>query len=121
VENMPESGYSVYRINYEIEGDTKMAEWTCFIGAASHEEAVNHLVKTLNKNIKINTSGMQCRLDDVSMSIRSSVVKRYLIETGHFRGSAGMPANESKLEETAIEEQLEEKFSEKAKSIVKKK
>jgi len=104
---MAESGFSVFRINYEIEGDTKMNDWTCFIGAASHEDAVNHLANTLKKPFKIITSGMQCRLDDVSMKIRSNVVKKYLIDTGQFVGGAGKPAVESKLEEVAIKDESE--------------
>lgn len=101
---MPDNPYAVYRITYEIQGDTAMSEWTCFIGAASHEDALQHLSDTIKKPFKTVTSGMQCRLDDISMSLRSNVIRRYMKEIGSFTGTAGKPAPESKLEEIAISE-----------------
>jgi hypothetical protein len=100
--------YAVYRITYEIQGDTAMSEWTCFLGAASHEDAMDHLAKTIKKPFRTISSGMQCRLDDVSLSIRSNVIRRYMMEVGNFVGGSGKPATESKLEELAIKEVAEQ-------------
>jgi hypothetical protein len=97
---MSESKYSVFRISYEIQGDQTMAEWTAFIGAESHEDAINHLVKTINKPFKVLMSGMQCRLDDVTTGIRANVIKRYMSEVGKL-------APESRLEEIAIQDDAE--------------
>jgi hypothetical protein len=101
---MAESQYAVYRITYEIQGDQTMSEWTCFIGGASVEDALDHLSKTIKKPFRTVSSGMQCRLDDVSLAIRSNVIKRYMMEVGNFVGGAGKPATESRLEEVAIKE-----------------
>jgi len=104
---MSESTFAVYRITYEIQGDNQMSEWTCFIGAASHEDALSHLADTIKKPFRTVSSGMQCRLDDISMAIRSNVIRRYMLEAGKFTGGAGKPAAESKLEEITIKEAAE--------------
>jgi hypothetical protein len=112
VKKMPESMFSVFRINYEIQGDKAMSEWTCFIGAASHEDALNHLAETIGKPFRVITSGMQCRLDDVTKILRSNVIKRYINEVGKL-------SPESRLEEIAIRESMDKE--EKATKLAKRK
>jgi hypothetical protein len=64
---------SMFRMEYEI-GDTGVSMWTAHVGAFSHQEAINHLVKTIGKPLKVNVSGMQCRLDDLSTAIRKNII-----------------------------------------------
>jgi len=71
---------SVFRFEYEI--SPNMNQWNVFIAAFTHEEAYNHLQKTINKPIRITSSTMVCRLDDVSDGIRQNVIQAFLGKQG---------------------------------------
>lgn len=72
---------SVYRFEYEIEPN--MNPWNACIAAFSNEEAYRHLAKTVNKPIRITSSTLVCRLDDLSAEIRANVVQAFLNKQGH--------------------------------------
>jgi hypothetical protein len=67
---------SVYRFEYEIEPN--MNAWNACIAAFSNEEAYRHLAKTVNKPIRLTSSTLVCRLDDLSAEIRANVVQAFL-------------------------------------------
>lgn len=71
---------SVFRFEYEILPN--MNPWNVFIAAFSHEEAQLHLQKIVAKPIRITSSTMVCRLDDLSNGIRNNVVQAFLNSKG---------------------------------------
>ena len=81
-----------FRIEYEIL--PAMNQWTTFIAAFSHEEAVKQLRRIVKKEIRITASGMQCRLDDLSVEVRQNVINAFLRTQND--GLVGEPTQEKK-------------------------
>lgn len=72
-------GVCCYRYEYEIISQKEtISNWTAFIAAFSSEEAQRHLQKIVGKPMRILTSGMQCRVDDVSSEVRQNIINAYL-------------------------------------------
>jgi len=70
---MPEV-INVYRIDYERGKGEDAQNWTAFIAGYSSEEAVKYLVKFYGgKTLKINTLGMECRLDAITDELREKI------------------------------------------------
>ena len=90
-------GVSVYRFEYELQNGNP---WNVNIAAFTAMEAQEHLLKTLNKPIKITSSTMLCRLDDLSGELRMNVVNAFM------KTQAGSAKKEKKIETS---EQIEEK------------
>ena len=57
----------------EYEKLPKMDSWQTYIGAYSHEEAVKQLYRRVGNNIHVYSSGIVCRLDDLSFEVRDSL------------------------------------------------
>lgn len=70
---------SVFRFEYEILPN--MNPWNVFIAAFNHQEAHQHLQKTVNKPIRITSSTMVCRLDDVAQGVRQNIISAFLNTT----------------------------------------
>lgn len=66
----------VFRMEYEI-GDTGVSMWTAHIAAFSNQEAIGKLVRTVGKTIKVNVTGMQCRLDELTNAIRKEIIQQW--------------------------------------------
>ena len=73
---MAESPVSIFRFEYEIQPSGN--PWNVFIAAFNAQEAQNHLLRTLNKPIKITASTMISRLDDMSAEVRNNVINAFL-------------------------------------------
>jgi len=61
---------NVFRFDYVMD---KSKNWTAYIAAYSHEEAQRYLNKTVGDNIRIDSSGTECRLDAVSDELRATI------------------------------------------------
>jgi len=70
---------NVFRFDYTIIKTTE--DWTAFVAAYSHEEAQRYLNKMVG-NIRINSSGSECRLDALSDELRANIVKNTATVTG---------------------------------------
>jgi len=88
---------SVYRFEYEIEPN--MNPWNACIAAFSNEEAYRHLAKTVNKPIRVTSSTLVCRLDDLSAEIRSNVIQAFLNQQAGKKTDKKEPVTETKTEE----------------------
>lgn len=71
---------NVYRFEYEIL--PSLNPWNVFIAAFSNEEAYKHLTKTVKSQIRITSSTMVCRLDDLSGEVRQNVITAFLNTQG---------------------------------------
>lgn len=76
-------GVNVYRFEYEILPN--LNPWSVFIAAFSNEEAYRHLTKTVKSQIRITSSTMVCRLDDLSSEVRQNVITAFLNTQGKGR------------------------------------
>jgi len=85
----------VYRIEYEIL--PSLNPWVAFIASFTHEEAHKHLQRVVNKPIRITSSGMQCRLDDLSLEVRQNVIDAFQAKQGKIQSEKDVNA---KLVET---------------------
>lgn len=92
---------SVFRFEYEILPN--MNPWNVFIAAFSHEEAYIHLQKIVAKPIRITSSTMVCRLDDLSSGIRDNVVQAFLNAKG-----SNEPAADKEVGESAVTDKAKE-------------
>ena len=110
-----QSSVSVFRLEYEIQ--PSMSAWTAFVAAFSHEEAVAHIMRTVSKPVNIVSSGLQCRLDDLSSEVRHNVIMRWNMSQPKTNTTVtkalpaeeeevGKTTKESRLEETVIEDQI---------------
>lgn len=90
---------SVYRFEYEI--GVTMNPWNVCIAAFSAEEAVHHLQKTVKSPIKITSSALVCRLDDVSGAIRQNIIQAFLNGQGKNKPVAEDPVVEPVTGESA--------------------
>ena len=63
---------NVFRFDYTMQKNSE--DWTAFVAAYSHEEAQRYLIKTVGQ-VRINSSGSECRLDAISDEIRDSILK----------------------------------------------
>ena len=70
---MPEI-INVYRIDYERGKGEDEQNWSAFIAGYSTEEALSFLGKFYGgKPIKINTIGLECRLDAITDELREKI------------------------------------------------
>ncbi len=76
-------GVNVYRFEYEILPN--LNPWSVFIAAFSNEEAYKHLTRTVKSQIRITSSTMVCRLDDLSNEVRQNVITAFLNTKGKNR------------------------------------
>ncbi len=76
-------GVNVYRFEYEILPN--LNPWSVFIAAFSNEEAYKHLTRTVKSQIRITSSTMVCRLDDLSAEVRQNVITAFLNTQGRNR------------------------------------
>ena len=74
-------GISLFKIDYEIDGQTEGSMWSAGIVAYSSEEAVKSLAKHLSKTVtdfkgfKINTLSFQGQVHHLSEAVREQVVQ----------------------------------------------
>jgi hypothetical protein len=71
------SPVSVYKFEYELGKDLNL--WNVYIGAFDQTQALEHLQKTVNQPIRVVSSTMVCRVDDLSKEVRENVVKAFNI------------------------------------------
>lgn len=111
---MPEV-INVFRIDYERGKGEDTQIWTAFIAGYSSEEAVKYLVNFYGgKTLKINTLGLECRLDAITNELREKITFVPEKKAGRPKGSK-TKVTEDKKEET------DEKITPKTKrSIIKK-
>ncbi len=67
---------NVYKFEYEL--IPSMNSWTAFIAASTADEALNHLTKVLNKQYRVLSNGVVCRLDDVSTQVRMNIIESFM-------------------------------------------
>ncbi len=91
----------VYKIEYEIPSKDNASNWTAFVGAFTHEEALKHVQEKVKKPIRVTASGLYCRLDDISSSVRKAVIEPALAAMTK-TSNVGIKSDESSLEEVAI-------------------
>ncbi len=77
---MSKNTVSVFRIDYELMPN--MNPWTVYIAAFSNDEAYAHLCKTVNKPLRVTSTTLVCRLDDLSKEIRQNVINAFLNSKG---------------------------------------
>lgn len=88
---------NVYRIEYEIL--PSLNPWVAFIAAFGHEEANRHLQAVVGKPIRITSTGMHSRLDDISAEVRMNVVNAFMSKKGaQQKKVAKEPVDEEKKE-----------------------
>ena len=91
----------VYKIEYQIPSKDNASNWTAFVGAFTHEEALKHVQEKVKKPIRVTASGLYCRLDDISSSVRKAVIEPALAAMTK-TSNVGIKSDESSLEEVAI-------------------
>ena len=65
---------NVYRIDYERGEGNKAEIWSAFIAGYSTEEVLSYLGKFYGgKPLKINTVGLECRLDAITEELRAKI------------------------------------------------
>ena len=101
-------GVSVYRFEYEILPN--LNPWNVFIAAFSNEEAYKHLTKTVKSQIRITSSTMVCRLDDLSGEVRQNVITAFLNTQ---KGDNKPVAKEETTKPESAEEAEKKKFGKK--------
>jgi len=100
---MPEV-INVFRIDYERGKGEDTQIWTAFIAGYSSEEAVKYLVAFYGgKTLKINTLGLECRLDAITNELREKITFVPEKKAGRPKGS------KTKVTEDKKEEDKEEK------------
>ncbi len=72
---------SVYRFDYEIINAASISNWSAVIAAFNMGEAQKHLEKAVAKPIRILSSTMVSRLDDLSLELRQNVIDAFLNST----------------------------------------
>jgi len=98
-----EMAVSVFKIEYVIPSKDNESNWTAFVGAFTHEEAIKHVQEKVKKPIKVTASGLYCRLDDISSSVRKAVIEPALASMTKIP-NVGVKSDESNLEEVAIKD-----------------
>lgn len=89
---------SVYRFEYEILPN--MNPWNVYLASFNPAEAAAHLQKVVNKPIRITSTTLVCRLDDLSGEVRNNVVQAFLSAQGKSK-----PAAEVKVEDKPVKEE----------------
>lgn len=67
---------SVYKIEYEMGENNSLSNWSVFIAGHDQKEVITFLGKFLGKNkIRINSIGLECRLDAITNEIKNDILK----------------------------------------------
>lgn len=70
----------IFRIEYEVIPSTD--SYVAYVGATSHEEAIEHIYSFMKgKQINVTTSGQYCPLHDLTPAVRAMVVRTTVPKT----------------------------------------
>lgn len=112
---MPEV-INVYRIDYERGKGDDAQNWSAFIAGYSSEEALSYLGKWYGgKPVRINTIGLECRLDAITDELRAKITDIPKPKPGRPAG-AKTKVKEDGAKYIKTEEKTEEKPEEKPKT-----
>lgn len=95
---MSKNSVSVFRIDYELMPN--MNQWTVYIAAFSNEEAYKHLCNTVNKPLRVTSTTMVCRLDDLSKEIRQNVINAFLNAKGNSKAAKVVDKTPQEVDKT---------------------
>jgi len=96
---------NVYRIDYERGKGEDAQIWTAFIAGYSSEEAVKYLVNFYGgTNMKINTLGLECRLDAITNELRAKITDIPKPKPGRPTGSKTKVTEDTSVKYTKTEE-----------------